>query len=111
MKITKLELKNFKYFTDLNIVNISKEAEIVLLVGPNGTGKSCIFDAFNFFAFVSKRNTETNDDEYYKKDTGKLFSVSLFDENEIQKMASLYLSDENGTKIERPAFEKRKINF
>jgi len=97
MKITKLELKNFKYFTDLNIKDIPKEAEMVLLVGPNGTGKSCIFDAFNFFAFISKRNTETSDDEYYKKDIGKPFSVSLF--------------DENGIKIERPAFEKRKINF
>lgn len=81
----------------MNIEKISKEAEIVLLVGPNGTGKSCIFDAFNCFAFRSKRNTETNDDEYYKKDKDKPYKISLF--------------EKDGNEIPSPTFEKRAVNF
>lgn len=97
MRITKLQLKNFKFFTDLTIENISKETEIVLLVGPNGTGKSCIFDAFNHFAYKSKRNSLAGDDEYYKKDKDKLCEVLLF--------------NDNGDKIEAPTFENRAVNF
>lgn len=46
MKIRKLKLKNFKYFDNLS-VTITEGADAVVLLGPNGTGKSCIFDAFN----------------------------------------------------------------
>lgn len=97
MKITKIQLKNFKFFTDLTIENVPKEAEIVLLVGPNGTGKSCIFDAFNYFAYESKRNTTANDDEYYKKDSNKDFEINL--------------SDENNITIPHPKFQNRTIKF
>lgn len=97
MKITKLQLKNFKFFSDLNIEDIPKEAEIVLLVGPNGTGKSCIFDGFNYFAYKSKRNSEARDDEYYKKDKDKPLEVFIF--------------NENNSKISPPNFENRAINF
>ena len=48
MLIQKLELKNFKRFTDLTI-DLSGEKEtpkLVLLIGANGSGKSCVFDAF-----------------------------------------------------------------
>ncbi len=50
MFINKLQLKNFKRFTDLTIDLISAQNEsppkLVLLIGANGCGKSCIFDAF-----------------------------------------------------------------
>ncbi len=98
MKITKIQLINFKFFTDLTIENIPKEAEIVLLVGPNGTGKSCIFDAFNYFAYQSKYQSEARDDEYYKKDKSKGINVSLF--------------DGAGNQITQPTFgTKRLVNF
>jgi AAA ATPase domain len=52
MFINKLELKNFKRFTDLTIDLTSAQDEnppkLVLLIGANGSGKSCIFDAFEF---------------------------------------------------------------
>jgi len=50
MRITRLQLKNFKRFTDLTIESIPKEAKLVLLIGSNGSGKSSIFDAFNSLA-------------------------------------------------------------
>ena len=50
MFITKLQLKNFKRFTDLTIdltsENNTKSRKLVLLIGTNGSGKSSIFDAF-----------------------------------------------------------------
>jgi len=97
MRITKLQLKNFKFFSDLTIENIPRESEIVLLVGPNGTGKSCVFDAFNYFAFRSKHNTGAQDDEYYKKEKDKTIEISFFD------------GDNN--KIDLPVFGNRMVNF
>ena len=48
MHITKVELKNFKRFTDLTIDSIPADAKLVLLIGSNGSGKSSVFDAFEF---------------------------------------------------------------
>lgn len=46
MKIKHLHLKRFKRFDDLTIDLGECPARIVALVGPNGCGKSSIFDAF-----------------------------------------------------------------
>lgn len=46
MHITKVELKNFKRFTDLTIDSIPADAKLILLIGSNGSGKSAVFDAF-----------------------------------------------------------------
>ena len=46
MHITRVELKNFKRFTDLTIDGIPNDAKLVLLIGSNGSGKSSVFDAF-----------------------------------------------------------------
>ncbi len=46
MKIKNVHLSNFKRFTDLTISEISPKAKLVVLVGPNGCGKSSLFDAF-----------------------------------------------------------------
>ncbi len=46
MKIKKLRLKDFKRFTNLTIDLGNHPRKIIALVGPNGCGKSGIFDAF-----------------------------------------------------------------
>lgn len=48
MQITKLELRNFKRFTDLTIDNIPSTSKLVLLIGSNGSGKSSVFDGLDF---------------------------------------------------------------
>lgn len=45
MKVKSVHLRQFKRFTDMKIVNISP-AKLVILAGPNGCGKSSLFDAF-----------------------------------------------------------------
>ena len=46
MKVRRVQLKKFKRFDDLTIDLGEHPARIVALVGPNGCGKSSIFDAF-----------------------------------------------------------------
>ena len=46
MKVKQLRLKRFKRFDDLTIELGDHPARVVALVGPNGCGKSSIFDAF-----------------------------------------------------------------
>ncbi len=50
MRIIKLELRNFKRFSDLTIDKIPETSKLVLLIGANGSGKSSIFDGFDFIA-------------------------------------------------------------
>src|SRR6185503_17827326 len=46
MKIKRVRLKDFKRFDDLTIDLGDSPARLVALVGPNGCGKSSVFDAF-----------------------------------------------------------------
>jgi len=46
MKISHIKLKNYKRFTDLTITNLPPTAKLIILVGPNGSGKTSLFDAF-----------------------------------------------------------------
>jgi predicted ATPase len=49
MRIKKITVQNFKRFTDLIIKDIPSTAKLVVLVGPNGSGKTSIFEAFNHY--------------------------------------------------------------
>lgn len=42
MKIRNIEVKNFKAIKDIKLENLD---DTVVIAGPNGCGKSCIFDA------------------------------------------------------------------
>jgi predicted ATPase len=46
MHVKRLTAKTFRRFTDLEITDIPATARLVVLAGPNGNGKSSLFDAF-----------------------------------------------------------------
>ena len=50
MKIRKIRMKEYKRFYDLTIDLGDAPKRIVALVGPNGCGKSSVFDAMLFLA-------------------------------------------------------------
>ena len=60
-------MKWFKRFTDLTIQSIPETARLVVLTGPNGTGKSSVFDAFKMWHHRNGGHQITWDDLYYKK--------------------------------------------
>ena len=67
MKIASVHLQSFKRFTDLRINNIPATATLVVLVGPNGCGKSSLFDGFLRWHRQSARMSYSGDGEYYNK--------------------------------------------
>ena len=71
MKIASIHLQNFKRFTDLKIQNIPATAKLVVLLGPNGCGKSSVFDALHKTDYSYKRSGSNviNSNYYPKVDT------------------------------------------
>ena len=67
MKIASIHLQNFKRFTDLKIQNIPATAKLVVLLGPNGCGKSSVFDALHDKSYEYRRLGGRGDPDYYSK--------------------------------------------
>lgn len=93
MRITSLKIENFKRFTDLSIKQIPESAKLVLLIGSNGSGKSSVFDAFDWLKkdlYTISRNIDGK--EYYQKDAGFEPSLEIIfsDGNAIKKKDFTY---------------------
>ena len=69
MRIKKIRLENYKRFTELTITSLPATARLVVLVGPNGTGKSSVFDSFLLKAKAAVNNQRLDGDmeQYYEK--------------------------------------------
>jgi AAA15 family ATPase/GTPase len=87
MRITRLQLKNFKRFTDLTIENIPKEAKLVLLIGSNGSGKSSIFDAFDAISKLSTFNNSPERSYYFKNNLRWQIEIQFADQSKIDSLA------------------------
>jgi len=93
MRIRKLQLINFKRFTDLTIDNIPDEAKLVLLIGSNGSGKSSIFDAFGFLINCGKNQHFESPSYYFKNDQPSEIEVYLENGSEIKTKGLNYFGD------------------
>ena len=69
MRIKSIRLQNYKRFTELTIADVPATARLVVLVGPNGTGKSSVFDSFLLKAGAAVNNYALSGDreQYYEK--------------------------------------------
>ena len=67
MKIKSIHLQNFKRFTDLTIHNIPATAKLVVLLGPNGCGKSSLFDALHYKSYEYRQMGHHQEPDYYFK--------------------------------------------
>jgi predicted ATPase len=112
MRITALQLQNFKRFTDLQIQNIPAEAKLVLLIGANGSGKSCVFDAFDWFV---KENYSGQQQDNTLKSQGDDFILNnvYYAKNNASTVSTTILFDKIGKQsktIPRQGIEnKRKL--
>lgn len=85
MRIQKLQLQNFKRFTDLTIT-LDKPYKLVLLIGANGSGKSSVFDAFEAVSSYIKdvdgynSNKKNYEKSYYAKNINADFNIRIDDE-------------------------------
>jgi AAA15 family ATPase/GTPase len=86
MFISKLQLKNFKRFTDLTI-DLERPDEqppkLVLLIGANGCGKSSIFDAFECINYSTRKREERTipDARYANLGTKEYYLKEATDKN------------------------------
>lgn len=67
MKIREIKLNKFKRFTDLTITDIPQTAKLVILVGPNGCGKTSVFEALNHWYKWNGFGRVGNKDYYFKE--------------------------------------------
>ena len=84
MKIKKINLRNFKRFTDFTINNIPASVKLVLVVGPNGSGKTSLFEAFYLWFKQHGGFGYNQDKQFYLKgdvssDWHKLVSIEFHD--------------------------------
>ena len=72
MKLKSARIKHFKRFVDLTIRNLPTDAKLVVLLGPNGCGKSSLFDAFQRSLKVDQFYGMSNElRRYYQRATSE----------------------------------------
>lgn len=72
MKIQKVHIVKFKRFSDLTIEGLPESVKLVMLVGPNGCGKTSLFEAFNYWQKQRGFNNFGNRDFYFKKNEAEI---------------------------------------
>lgn len=81
MKISSIKINNFKRFTDLTISEIPESARLIVLVGPNGSGKTSLFEAFNHWYKLKSYNSIGSQDYFEKKES--VFSTGNWFQNKV----------------------------
>lgn len=93
MKIKDIHIEHFKRFTDLTISGLPRTAKLVVLVGPNGCGKTSLFEAFNHWyrlkgfstvgdmSFIVKQEDGVAIDRDYWFEKVSKVNLSFHDEN------------------------------
>jgi predicted ATPase len=70
MHIKEVRVQAFKRFHILDIRDLPASARLVVLAGPNSSGKSSLFDAFNEWDKIHGRGGSYDEDYFMKKGAG-----------------------------------------
>ncbi len=80
VRLNNIKIRDFKRFADLNISNIPQSAKLVLLTGPNGSGKTSLFEAFNYWMHHARTGGFSFNKDYHLRSQG---STSVATESHI----------------------------
>jgi predicted ATPase len=70
MRLKEIKFKNFRRFPNLTISGLSEHHRLILLIGPNGCGKSSVFDGFRFWqTYKGHFSHSLSDETYYFRDS------------------------------------------
>lgn len=89
MKVSEIKIRNFKRFKELTVSGLSERTKLVVLVGPNGCGKSSLFDAFYHYYKANSGAGHSGDEVYYRKQKEENFDwnqsvrISFFNNEKI----------------------------
>jgi len=67
IRLRRVQITDFKRFTDLTVDSIPPTAKLIMLAGPNGSGKSSFFDALHTWHRCSWRGSHNWDLGYHRK--------------------------------------------
>ena len=83
MRLKSARIRKFKRFVDLTIHDLSPDAKLIVLLGPNGCGKSSLFDAFQRRLKVDQFFGMSDEwERYYRR--AKSESVAESDEVDLE---------------------------
>lgn len=68
MRVSSLRFQAFKRFTDLSVEDLPQTAKLVVLIGPNGSGKTSLFEGMNYYARWQAGRGENPEKDYHIKD-------------------------------------------
>lgn len=106
MKIKEVRLKRFKRFTSLTLNGIPEIAKLIVLVGPNGSGKTSLIEALNHW-YKFKGFNERGVQDYLEKNDGELSSPQNWRQTSQDKVEILFHNDS----LLRPEQIKGKFYF
>ena len=66
-KIKSVHVTEFKRFTDLTVTDIPESAKLIVLLGPNGCGKSSLLEAFNHYYYWPGKSLSHDRRNYFSK--------------------------------------------
>lgn len=78
MRIKEIHVHDFKRFSDLRIHDIPEAARLVVLLGINGTGKTCVFEALNhwrkncYFDYYHKKHRKAESNKLHTTTRAKV---------------------------------------
>jgi len=89
MKIKSIEITDFRHFTHLTVGKLPETARLIVLVGPNGCGKSSFLEAlYVWYQWTSAKN-QYWDQEYHAKQGSVSISNSFHENVRVETHDSL----------------------